>query len=268
MSIDFVLVSGDCVSDYADFWGPVSFAWKHVVGVEPVLIFVSDTEETDIQPSPSGCGFVKMVKRVQGVPIALQAQVARLYAASFFPEARCLTSDLDMLPLSADYFLHTASAVPRTAWGVWSADAYAGEILPAYPMCYHLALGSVYSEVLGLDRSFEAFLQSLPFEETGWNTDEQHVYSRLRDWPGEVVHFARGWPGGFAARRLDRAFWRFDPEAIRAGHFIDCHSLRPYKTYRLEVDAVLRALLPECYPELVESTDRALEWTQRHRCET
>ena len=43
-------------------------------------------------------------------------------------------------------------------------------------------------------------------------------------------------------RRLDRMYWQYDPEMVKQGYYIDCHSIRPYHLYRDEIDKLLELL--------------------------
>ena len=42
-----------------------------------------------------------------------------------------------------------------------------------------------------------------------------------------------------ALNRIDRVFWRYDIEVLKNGNYIDCHSLRPYSTYKKQVDELI-----------------------------
>ena len=81
---------------YYDFWPLVKHVWKNHLGIDPFLIHISDEVGTDED--------TKYIKPVPGVPIYLQAQLARIYFTQLFDDEICLVSDIDMIPVSKNFF--------------------------------------------------------------------------------------------------------------------------------------------------------------------
>ena len=95
-----VLLSCDENPYYYDFWPFARDIWKKRIGVEPQLVLISDTKSTDNFDSDG----VLYVQKIEDVPIHLQAQLARIYYTKYFPNEVCLISDIDMFPVSSDFF--------------------------------------------------------------------------------------------------------------------------------------------------------------------
>ena len=235
-----MLLSCDDGGAYAAYWGPVAFAWRHLVGIEPVL-FVVGEEEARLAVTTGG--FVRRVRRVDGVPVPLQAQLARLWGLQEFADDVCLTSDLDMLPLSRDYFTTAADSCRDDTVVILSSDAYA-PVERRYPICYVEGTGAVLAEALALDRDFAGFCRRLDALGWGWHTDELYLGRCIEKWGGPVGLLRRGWLDGWRATgRVDRLQWEYDPEAAAGGHYIDAHLPRPYASHAAEIDALLGAAM-------------------------
>jgi hypothetical protein len=51
-------------------------------------------------------GRVIRIKPVANIPIGVQNQIVRFWIPILFPEQVCIISDIDMFPLSSNYFLN------------------------------------------------------------------------------------------------------------------------------------------------------------------
>ncbi|NBU98037.1 MAG: hypothetical protein EBS19_07480, partial [Spirochaetia bacterium] len=101
MNINYAVVGSDDNPLYLDFWPLVSKVWKNNIGVTPVLGLISN-EDSDI--TETEYGLIKKFKKIDGISSSLQSQIVRLFLTKFL-DGYSLISDIDMLPLSKDYFL-------------------------------------------------------------------------------------------------------------------------------------------------------------------
>jgi len=204
------------------------------MGVMPVLMFIAD-EETDFVEDAHG--LVKKVKSVEGLDEGFQAQIIRMYAATYFQQSVILTSDIDMLPLSKAYFEQSVASASDDALVILSADAYRRHPQPRFPICYNAARGSVFCDLLQFENTFEDYAHRLAKFSWGWDTDELYFgkcvfESRHKN----IVKLNRGWGRGGANKRIDRSTWTYNPELLAQNHYIDSHLLRPYSEHRAEID--------------------------------
>jgi len=238
MTEHYAILSCDDKSNYIDFWPTVSFLWDKLIGVKPVLLLIGD-ENSDIYECGIGHGLVKKIKAVTGNRI-FEAQVSRLYGPSMFPESKCIISDIDMLPLSREYFSECLSNATRSSFNVYSSDAY-GET-EKFPMCYNVASGDVFSEIFDI-HDYESFIIKTATDfGMSWSTDEIMLYKKVHKYPF-LQKYNRGWTGGFAARRIDRGYWKVDEKLVSDGYYIDCHSLRPFKNHEKEIEKIWKPLI-------------------------
>lgn len=240
-----VSISCDSNPFYVEFWEPVSRIWKRKFGIEPYLFYVGDDKST---PSNEH-GTVVTVKPIEGIPIHTQAQWARFHFTQTDTDSVWITSDIDMFPLSTEYFLRAAENLPDDCFVALNTD-----MRDYFPVCYNMAKGRVFKEVLNMDDSFEADVRKV-YETTesdphivngqlfqNWSADERYSSKKICEYrslnPNKIIQFPR--PGGYqSARRIDRNFWHYDENAVRSEFYLDCHSLRPYSSYRNHIEHLL-----------------------------
>jgi hypothetical protein len=234
MKIKYVIVSSDKNRMYLDFWPVVKQLWANVINIKPILVLISDENKI----TDNATDIVHEIKSVEGIDTGLQAQIARMYVTKFYPSDVCLTSDIDMLPLSHSYFNSVLDKVDEGSLAILSADAY--KIL-RFPICYNAAKGDTFNEILGLNVSFEEYCKRLVEFGWGWDTDELYFGKMVNEYPLQyrIKKFNRGWMNGIANNRIDRVAWGYDKNEIKNDGYIDCHSVRPYSQYKATIDKLI-----------------------------
>src|ERR1017187_7515866 len=204
MKIDYAVMSSDD-SHFVDYWPVVSEAWKRI-GISPRLFFVGSRAGYDTVCLPV----------VPGVKTSLQGKLARLWAFKVLV-GNCIISDIDMMPLSREYFVGTAEAFGKEQIVSYCADA-AGLFDKYHPMCYVLANTGIMSRLIA-QSTWEEFVLEVARrggQESG-NADQWWL-TRLLDSYGRVVKLKRGWnSAGCALNRLDRESWGYKPEDVTSG---------------------------------------------------
>jgi hypothetical protein len=230
---------------YLDFWKPVSRMWKHKCGLDPYLFFVG--EERDAPPNEHGT--VVRVPPVEGVPVHTQAQWARFFFTQTDLDSVWITSDIDMFPLSKSYFTDALRPYADTCFVSLNSDGR-----DYYPVCYNLATGGTFKEVMEFPATFEESLREL----SGATSEGPHIVhgTVMQNWSADEVyssrkicqfrsrhpsrHVQRLRPGGFPnGRRIDRLRWSYQEKLVDQDWYIDCHSLRPYGEHCSEIEGLL-----------------------------
>jgi hypothetical protein len=227
MKINRVLLATNDEEIYRQFWPLVAYTWRKLTDYVPTLAQVGDV---DLHQAP---GETIKLDALAGIPTSFSSQVARLFIPTLFPEEVSLISDIDMLPLSGEYFRQNAAAVADDRVLIYSGDAYQGV---KYPMCYIAARGSVFGEILGFRSHPDLSDVQKKIAEwhalgLGWNTDELMFIKLLREWkgyPDRIVKLERGGWNPFADRRVDRIDWKINPQLLKQGYYIDAHMPRPF----------------------------------------
>jgi hypothetical protein len=239
MKIDYVVIASDSNPLYTDFYAPVSKVWNHF-GYKTFMLEICD-EESDIYETEFG--IYKKVKSVSD-NTALQSQVVRLYANRILKNKNLLLSDIDMMPMSIEYFENRSNDLPSDKILLYSGQPY--KVNPFYPMCYVLANSDIISNALGItDKSFKEFVDYLSENYKGdtkwgtiWNTDENFMYDKLSNYKDIILLNDRD-----PNRRVNRVNWGYDDEKVKNGYYIDSHLLRPYKQYKGDIERMVNLII-------------------------
>ena len=208
--------------EYLGFWPVAARAWRTIVGIEPTIAVIGEAHLDE------SLGTVIRFPQIQGVSIALHSQVIRLLLPALFPEDVCITTDIDILPLSRSYFRSITRGQEADRFVVCRDGAYRIEE-QKYPMCYVAARGSTFAEIFGIERrgQIEERVREWNALDHGWSTDELVLFSRVQKWShrrGErLVRL-----GHTTRRRLDRSHWRFRILRAWLGLYVDAHLPRPF----------------------------------------
>lgn len=235
LTLKRVILASDANSLYLDFWPLVARAWERLVGLRPTLALIA---EDDVIIDET-CGDVIRFKPIPGVPTGFYAQHIRHLVPAYFEEDGCLISDIDMFPLSKDYFIESVKNVSEDAYVVYRDKAYTYE---RFPMCYSAAKGKVFKEMFKLKSldHIPNIIEAWYKMNLGWNSDERLLYHYVTHWSGYATHCIK--LGGTVEKRVDRSKWQYDPVKVNAGYYIDSHSLRPYLNYKSSIDTLLKCL--------------------------
>jgi hypothetical protein len=237
MKIDYAIVASDNNPMYLDFWPIVRDIWINLIKIKPILVLISDKDKI----TDNGDYIIHEVKSVDNISTAFQSQIVRMYITKFYSDSVCITSDIDMLPLSYKYFNTIVDDYSDDDMIILSSDAYT---INRYPLCYNVAKGSTFNEVLDLDCSFSEYCERLLKYNQGWDTDELYFGECINKFKNKdrIKLLNRGWSMGMALNRIDRVLWRYDIETLKNGGYIDCHSLRPYTNYKEQVDKLINSI--------------------------
>jgi hypothetical protein len=240
VNIDYAIVGCDENPLYLDFWPLVSKIWKTKIGITPVLGLITNEDSETIETE---YGLIKKFKKVEGINPSLQSQIVRLFLTKFL-NGYSLISDIDMLPLSKDYFFKNAEKINENNIIVYSSDNRECIQNEMYPMCYILAHTNTYSKIFDLNLSWEYFCCFLNDKKQGWYTDQKYLYEKINAFKrngNETILLERKW-NPTASKRIDRAFWVYNLDKVKEGYYIDSHLLRPYFKHKEEIDKLINLL--------------------------
>ena len=239
MNIDYVILGSDENPYYYDFWPIVSKVWKEIFNVTPVLGLICN-EDSDFITTEYG--IIKKFKKTENVDIGLQSQIVRLFLPKFL-KGNCLISDIDMIPLSKQYFTESSSGITNENLIVYSSDNPECLSNKMYPICYFAANSNVFLKMFDLDLNWNQFCVFLKNRNETWYTDQKYLYEKTNNFckKNDCIFLNRGWSGP-AHRRIDRINWSYDKSKVKDGYYIDCHSLRPFNTYKKEIEELVKLL--------------------------
>lgn len=226
MKLKYAVVSANNNSDYLDFWPYVAKAWKNLIGLEPILLYIDNKEPS---PELSKHGKVLYLESIPEWSIVQQSQSIRFWAAKLL-DAPFIISDMDMLPISKDYYEKGVSNI-----GDKGIVSYSSDIInyrwyktnPQYPMCYLAGDPNSFIECLQLDETeHKDFLRRLMKLNIRFGTDQKFFYNQSIKTEFPIKHLERGWiEEKYATGRLDKVIWpKF---GYNINEYIDCHLPRP-----------------------------------------
>ncbi len=238
MKIDYAIVSTDQNEMYKDFWSIVKNLWINLIDITPILVEIGDYNEI----IDDGECVIHKIKKIEGINTGLQSQIARMFITKYYKDDVCVTSDIDMLPLSKEYFTKSIESYDNDSLIIFSSDAYPNK--NRYPICYNAAKGGLFNEILDLDVSFEEYCNRLIDYGWGWDTDELYFGKKVNEYSNKnrIIKLNRGWSNGIANDRIDRVNWNYDITRLKNQKYIDSHSLRPLTTYNNEVKQLIELL--------------------------
>lgn len=228
MKIDYAIVSCDN-SWYQDYWPVVSQAWRRI-GITPVIVRLGDKYATNKTKD-----FIEIeVPFIEGYRLDFQAKISRVWAFKLLT-GNCIISDMDMLPISSEYFNGTAAKYNEKQIVSYCSDA-AEKFDGCYPMCYILAESGLFSSLIKADNWVD-FLDEATYNPHAPLQKDKILYSSdqsplkiIVDRHTDVVHLHRGFNQfGMADNRIDRIDWRYDEQKVIMEKYYDAHLLRPYK---------------------------------------
>jgi hypothetical protein len=239
MKIDYAIVSSDDNPLYFEFWEIVKRLWIDLIGIKPILVKISDNDNVE----DFGNYIIHNIKSVEGVDTGFQSQVARMYVTKYYQDYVCLTSDIDMLPLSKKYFTENIQVYNNDSLVIFSSDAY--KDINRYPICYNAAKGKIFDEILQFDESFEDYTKKLLSFGWGWDTDELFFGMKVNSFENQdkIIKMVRGWERGIAPHRIDRSKWEYSTDELIKQNYIDSHSLRPYSEHKTEINKLVNTII-------------------------
>jgi len=250
MKIEYAIHSSDSNSMYLDFWPIVSKIWKVKFDIAPLLIYIDENHDIDIDDT---YGEVIKFKPVKDIPVYLQNLWVRYWYPSQKPDSISILSDIDMLPLSRKYFVDNIAEIPDDFY------VHINPCLESYgiiPSCYHIGRGSKYKEVLDLHDNWEDSIKFIFNLKNGkdpggelsgkdcWFADEYYGSKKVMErfhGSGDVVLIPRD--GGQNGFRIDRPAWGYDPDLVSQEYYYDCHSIRPYQDHKEEIDKLVDLII-------------------------
>jgi hypothetical protein len=256
MILDKVIFSVDDNPKYKDLWPIVSEICFKKIGITPVLFYITD-DDSDFYSDEYG--LVKKVKSIDGISSGIQSQLIRMWGTKFFPEEVCLTSDIDMIMFSKEYFVDQVANFKKDDLIIYCSDAYDTQRSECvgiygenrYPICYNAGTGNTFNRILGTDDSFETYIAkvlSMGFPD--FDSDEMYFGCMVNNSNHgiNVIKLKRGFYTKFnCPKRIDRIddskFNVYDDVLISKNYYIDCHLARPYIRYESEIQKMKNMIL-------------------------
>lgn len=239
LKIDRVILSTNENPMYIEFWPLVANAWSQLIGFRPTLALVAD-ENTHVDYS---LGDVIRIQPIPGIPTSLHAQVIRLLLPIYFEDETCIISDIDMIPISKDYFVNSVKDIPDDHFVIYRDHGY-GKKSRRFPMCYSAAKGKTFKEIFKIKSIEDIPNKVIEWSKLkhGWATDEFVLCQAIYKWNLFKSKCTRLHHTSMLPQRIDRSDWKYDKNKLKEGYYIDAHMLRPLSTFIHEIQELAQDL--------------------------
>jgi len=230
MQINNAIVSCNNNPLYLDFWPLISKVWKLRHNINPILVYVSNSNNI----IDTSYGEVIRIATSTLYDNVIQSQFARIWYASKLKDEVCILSDIDMFPLSTWYFNDQLKSIDENKYVNLTPTGFNNNTNP--PLCYNIAKGFIFKDVLDIDDDFESFLKN-NISKSSWSADEEFLGLKRKNYIDQTIFHIidSSYP------RIDRSNWRYDESNINL--YADCHSLRPYAMHKNEIDNLINKLV-------------------------
>jgi hypothetical protein len=255
MKFDRVILSCDDNPKFVDFWPIVSKAWNKLFGVKVSLAVVGASSEMfHVEHSWQT---VMSVAPVENIPTGNQAKMARYFYATLLQDATlCMTNDMDLLPLQADYYNDLLRQRPKNHFMTIGGELYAGVEKGKFTAGYLTAESRIWRMLMNPDnlgwqdwiKSFESvrvfddkedIRKAVHHEHPDTFSDESVLRAMLAKNPVPCCHLRRGYDP-YTVRAIDRAAWHVDQKKLSEGTYVEAHLLRPYAENKARIDPLLK----------------------------
>ena len=236
MKISKVILSSTN-DEFLNFYPLVSQAWRNL-DIEPILFLINGEEKED--PSIINIDFSS-----ENIDNIFISQNIRLLAPCLYPDDVLILSDIDMMPLSKEYFQGSIREYADNQFINMRKNVVKGNM---YPICYSVAHGETWREIFKVDNmnsiktlisewyhnDYIKFGESWYFDQiklfqsvTTFALDQQDRFVELDD---SITKFCR----------LNRTNlkWRFSKFYNESIEYTDFHMPRPYKKYEKIINKV------------------------------
>lgn len=234
MKINKSIVATDNNKLYFDCLPLIAEGWGKMGNIETVVAAIGKFELNEKDAT------ILNFDEIEGIPTGFIAQVIRFILPAFFPEEICITSDIDMLPLSKNYFVKEIEKYPSDSILILTSDAYGVD--NKFPMCYIVAKGKYFKLLIGLNdvrkETINNFIIELYNKNLGWVTDEVFFGACIKEKKKDFdIHFLeRCKHKPFNTTRIDRSNWNISKIKLLRNKYIDSHLLRPISNYRQQLE--------------------------------
>lgn len=249
MEIKYAIHSANNNPLYLDFWPLVAKIWHTKFNIIPILIYVGN-EPLKLD---NKYGEVVHLPLIEKLPAPLQAQWARFWYTQHLSNQVGIISDIDMLPLSFNYFVTQLKHIHHAHYVHLNPCIAQYGALPA---CYHVATGHTFKKIFQLNPNWATSVKELWDFNTQlppnfkyhhnhniWFADERYTTYQIMDTDhGVKTHFLPR-KGSYDSLRIDRNYWKYNKKLLAYDYYIDCHLPRPYQNHQSDIDDIMNCTL-------------------------
>ena len=241
MKIDFVLTACNVGGHYLQLYPLVAKVWKEKFNLDCYLILVADSIPDFLKKYDN----IILFKPINGINSIFVAQVIRILYPCLYKDKNILITDVDIFPISHDYFIRSIENIPNDAF-ITYRDRYIKQKMLS--ICYNVANSNTWHEIFNINNTDDISTTISKWYDTkytglkncaGWFTDQNKLYEHVYRWKekyNDRFHMLNDKTIKF--NRLDKrdrnyilANFKKVKINVANGIYTDFHSIKPYSRY-------------------------------------
>jgi hypothetical protein len=241
MNIDFVLTACNMTHHYLHLYPLVFKTWRKVCNLDCYLILINNEIPDFLKEYEE---YIILFPPLEEVHDIFTAQVIRILYPCIFENRNILITDIDIFPVSRDYFLE-----PLKKYSPDHFITYRDKYIPQnmYAVCYNVANSNIWREIFGITylggviKVLVKWYKSFPeYNGTkncqGWFTDQEMLFKYVNHWNKKTNKLVILNDSELNFSRLDKRdkqaiVGNFNKvlEDISSKKYTDFHSIKPFE---------------------------------------
>lgn len=185
MKIDIVLTSCNLNNYYLNLYPYVYKIWKERFGLDLHLILISDTIPDNLIEYEK---FIILFKPINKINTTYIAQVIRILYPCLFDDLNILITDIDIFPISKEYFLTSIENYPNDKFIAYTNRYIKNNMIA---ICYNIANSNIWKKIFNINNVHDINnILILNYNEKytgtknceGWYLDQQLLYKYIMDY--------------------------------------------------------------------------------------
>jgi hypothetical protein len=238
MRIDLVLTGGNINSHYTPLFKLIHKIWKSRFNLDCYLILISKYIPDYLLELKE---YIILWDPIEGINDIYMAQVIRILYPCLFKNKNILITDLDIFPVSKNYFLDSIKDYSNDCF-ISYTDRYFNNKMLA--ICYNVANSTVWSKIFNIKNKTDInnFLINKYNKDydgrkncPGWYTDQTELYKHIKNWNECEDKFILLNDKKLNFKRLnnrqvnkEKIVKDFDNILNNLNYYTDIHAIKPY----------------------------------------
>lgn len=194
MKIDIVLTACNNNSYYYNLYPFVYKVWKQRFNLDLYMVFIFDE---DIDSIPEVLipykNYIILFKSIPNINTCYIAQIIRLLYPCMIPNKNILITDMDIIPISHDYFINSVQSISDDKFITYS-DRYIDKKM--FAICYNLANSNIWKKIFKINSLSDIndfIIKNYNTGYTGqkncpgWYTDQEILYISIIEFPEYII---------------------------------------------------------------------------------
>lgn len=238
MKIDFVLTAGNIHAHFTPLFPLIHKVWKERFNLDCYLILVANEIPKSLKNLSD---FIILWEPSNNMLDTYIAQVIRILYPCLFENKNILITDLDIFPVSKDYFINSIKDIDDSCFVCYTERGIKQNM---YSICYNIANSKTWRDIFNIkdkDDIKKRLLEWYNINYTGkkncegWYTDQLKLFEYINNWNDKNKRFVLFKDKELNYKRLhnrqrnkEEIIKNFDKTLENLKLYSDVHIIKPY----------------------------------------